>query len=147
MFVQQILSRARARLAAIEVGASITEAALLMTRPQTELLVVCDGGIAVGVITKTDIVAQVAQENFASALAAPLSAIMTRDFLSCRASDSLIQVWSALKQHGLQRVPVLDDARQPVGILYARDALQALLGEAEAEDEMLRDYIQGVGYH
>ncbi len=46
----------------------------------------------------------------------------------------------------VQRVPILDEARRPLGIIYAREALQALLSESEDEDELLRDYISGVGY-
>jgi CBS domain-containing protein len=58
----------------------------------------------------------------------------------------LLDVWSVMRESGLQRVPVLDKARRPLGIIYARDALQALLTESENEDELLRDYISGVGY-
>jgi hypothetical protein len=47
---------------------------------------------------------------------------------------------------GLQRVPILDEARRPLGIIYAREALQALLSESEDNEELLHDYISGVGY-
>ena len=40
----------------------------------------------------------------------------------------------------------IDAARRPIGIVYAREILQALLSEAENEDELLRDYISEVGY-
>ena len=71
---------------------------------------------------------------------------MTRDVTYCRASEFLHDVWSTMKERGLQRIPVLDRARRPIGIIYARDALQVLLGEVENEGELLRDYIMGVGY-
>ena len=32
------------------------------------------------------------------------------------------------------------------GIVYARDALQCLLQEVETDDELVRDFISGVGY-
>jgi hypothetical protein len=51
-----------------------------------------------------------------------------------------------MKESGLKRIPVLDRARRPIGIIYARDALQILLGEVQNEGELLRDYIMGVGY-
>jgi CBS domain-containing protein len=51
-----------------------------------------------------------------------------------------------MRERGLQRVPIVDDGRRPIGIIYAREALQALLSEAENQDELLRDYISGVGY-
>ncbi len=71
---------------------------------------------------------------------------MTRDVAYCRANELLRNVWSVMKERGLQRIPFLDDARSPIGVIYTRDALQNLLGEAENEDELLRDYIAGVGY-
>ena len=52
---------------------------------------------------------------------------------------------SLMRERGLQRVPILDEARRPLGIIYAREALQALLSESENEDELLRDYISGSG--
>ena len=57
-----------------------------------------------------------------------------------------LAAWSMMKERGLQRIPVLDGARSRIGVIYTRDALQNLLGEAENEDELLRDYIAGVGY-
>jgi CBS domain containing-hemolysin-like protein len=51
-----------------------------------------------------------------------------------------------MRQRGLQRVPIVDDGRRPIGIIHVREALQALLSEAENQDELLRDDIAGVGY-
>jgi hypothetical protein len=72
---------------------------------------------------------------------------MTREILSCAVSDRLLDVLVTTRGRGLQRVPVLADARGPLGIVYMRDALQALLQESKIEDEFLRNYIQGLGYH
>ena len=116
-----------------------------MSRPHTDLVVVCDHGDVVGVLTKTDIVGQIGRCT-GSGCTARVDSIMTREVTSCRAYDALLDVWSVMREHGLQRIPVIDEARRPLGIIYARDALQALLTESENEDELLRDYISGVGY-
>ena len=58
MLVEQMLPRARQRLAVIEAVAPVMESAALMYRPHTDLVVVCDRGDMVGVLTKTDIVGQ-----------------------------------------------------------------------------------------
>ena len=71
---------------------------------------------------------------------------MTRDVTYCRATDLLLDIWLVMKECGLQRIPFLDAGRRPIGIIYTRDALQSLPGEAEIENELLRDYIYGVGY-
>ena len=51
-----------------------------------------------------------------------------------------------MRERGLKHVPVVDQASRPVGVLYARDALQRLLEETEAEELLLRDYVLGIGY-
>lgn len=77
---------------------------------------------------------------------AKVESIMTRDVTYCRTHEMLLDVWSVMRERGLQRVPIVDDGRKPIGIIYSREALQALLSEAENQDELLRDYISGVGY-
>lgn len=41
---------------------------------------------------------------------------------------------------GYLRIPIVDQRYSPLGMLYARHALQALLGEVEYEEDLLRDY-------
>ncbi|WP_246671185.1 CBS domain-containing protein [Mesorhizobium sp. 8] len=142
---QEFLPRAIERLAVIEAQAPVREAAALMSRPHTDLIVVCDRGAMVGVLTKTDIVGQIGR-CMGAGCTARVDAIMTRDVTYCRAHELLLDVWSTMRERGLQRVPVLDEGRRPLGIIYAREALQALLSEAENEEELLRDYVSGIGY-
>jgi CBS domain-containing protein len=145
MIVKTILPRALERLAVIEADAPVTAAAALMSKPHTDLVVVCDQGHMVGVVTKTDIVRQIGR-CIGAGCTAGVDSIMTRNVISCLADEKLINVWAVMRERGLQRVPIIDEARRPLGIIYAREALQALLSEAENEDELLRDYVSGVGY-
>ena len=101
-----------------------------MSKPHTDLIVVCDHGDMVGVLAKTDIVGQIGP-----GCTARVDSIMTHDVTYCRTDDVLLEVWSVMRERGLQRVPILDEARRPLGIIYAREALQALLSESEDEDE------------
>ena len=120
MIVKTILPRALERLATIEVGASVKKAVAQMAKPHTDLVVVSNQGEMAGV--------------------------MTRDVTYCQAHEILLDIWSVMKERGLLRIPIIDAARRPIGIVYAREILQALLSEAENEDELLRDYISEVGY-
>jgi CBS domain-containing protein len=146
MFVEQMLLRAHERLAMVDAGALVIEAAGLLSRPHTDIVVVCDceGGM-VGVVTKKDIVGQIGKCN-GKGCAARVDTIMTRDVVCCEPSESLQDVWRAMKESGLQRVPLVDQFRKPVGIIYARDALENLLCEVEDEESLLRDYVMSVGY-
>lgn len=146
MFVEQILPRARGRLVTIGAAASVKEAADAMSRPHTDLVVVCnDAGSMVGVITKTDIVSQISRCG-AEGCRALVDTVMTREVFSCSTSEWLQDVWSAMKARGLQRIPVIDEGGKPIGVLYSRDVLQSLLGEVEGEETLLRDYVMNVGY-
>ena len=146
MFVEQMLPRARERLVTIGGAAPVKDAAELMSKPHTDLVVVCDrDGSMLGVLTKTDIVGQISQ-CIGSGCTARVDTIMTRVVVFCRADQSLQDVWLIMKCRGLQRIPILDENRKPIGIIYARDALQCLLGEVESDEALLRDYVMDVGY-
>ena len=89
------------------------------------------------VLTKTDIVGQIGgctgfrlhgkggQHHDARRHLLP-----AQDTTSCSKS-----VWSVLRERGLQHVPILHQARRPLGVIHARGAMQALLSKSEEEDE------------
>jgi len=146
MFAEQMLPRARERLATIDAAAPVKAAAELMSKPHTDLVVVCgQDGSMVGVLTKTDIVGQIRQ-CIGSGCTATVDTIMTREVVSCRPNESLQDIWSIMKSRGIQRIPILDETGKPVGIIYARDALQCLLSGVEDDEALLRDYVMDVGY-
>ncbi len=146
MLVEQIIPQARERLAIIDAAASVAEAAEITSKLHADLVIVCNAtGSMVGVITKTDIVAQIGRCG-AGGCSARVDTIMTREVFSCRANEWLADVWTALKERSLQRIPVLAEDGEPIGILYSRDVLQSLLGEVEDEEVLLRDYVMNVGY-
>lgn len=146
MFVEKMLPKAHERLVVIEAAATVRRAAQLMSRLQVALIVVTGpNGCMVGVVTKTDLVAQMGRRGD-GACTARVDTIMTRDVLSCRAKELLHDVWSVIKSRGLLRLPVLDIEGKPIGVLYARDVFPILLTEAEDEEKLLRDYVMNVGY-
>lgn len=128
----------------IEADALVKEAAALTSKPHTDLVVVCDHGDMVGGLTKTDIVYQTCCCMGAGCIAR-VDSVMTRHVTYCRTHEILLDLWSVMMARGLQRVRIPDKARRLLGIIYAREALQALPSEVENGDELLRDYISGVG--
>jgi CBS domain-containing protein len=147
MFVKQLLNEARKRLTTIESDALLIHAATALSKPRIELVVVCDPeGRAVGVLTKADIVRRISHCEGATCRA-PAAAAMIREMVCCCPDDRLAEVWDKMKQHGLRHIPIIDAQSYPLGILNARDALNALLTDATHETELLRDYVMNVGYH
>lgn len=146
MFITALLPAAQNRLATVSEDAPLVEAARELARSRINLVVTCrsDATIA-GVITKTDVVRQIGH-CMGAACTKPASAVMTRDVVVCRPSDWLPEVWATMRERGLKHIPVVDDVSRPVGVLYARDALEVLLQETEAQELLLRDYVLGIGY-
>ncbi len=147
MFVNQLLDDARKRLTTVGAEALLIDAARALTASPAELVVVCNSeGAAVGVITKADVVGQITHcQGAACRMVA--AAAMTREVISCRPEDPVSDVWNKMKQHGLRHIPVIDDRSRPLGVINARDTLQALLASAANETDLLRDYVMSVGYH
>jgi CBS domain-containing protein len=103
MLVKQMLPRVRERFAVIEAEAPVREAAYLMSKPHTDLVVVCSHGDMVGVVTKTDIVRQISRCT-GFGCTTRVESVMTRDVTYCRANELLRDVWSVMKERGLPRL-------------------------------------------
>lgn len=52
-----------------------------------------------------------------------------------------------MKDRRLKNIPIVDPEDRPLGVLNARDTLEALLQETEHEHVLLREYVACVGYH
>ncbi|SRR5581483_1449782 len=147
MIVEGILPAARDRLITIGADAPLIAAATLLRDLDDDLVVVSDAdGALAGVITKTDIVRQISHCQGAGCMAAA-SAVMTQAVIYCRPDNLLHEIWLIMKERHLKNVPILDRESRPIGVLNARDALEALLQELEYEEVLLREYVMCVGYH
>jgi CBS domain-containing protein len=145
MFVDGMLPTAREELVTISVDAKLIDAARLLSSG-TDLVVVCDSrGMLQGVITKTDVVRQIAVCQGASCMCS-VSAVMTRDVALCRGEERLPAVSELMKVRRLKNIPVVDGDNRPLGVLTARAVLRALLSDAEHEEAQLVDYVKGIGY-
>lgn len=143
--VNELLPKARERLVMVADDAGLIEVAKLL-QAGADLVIVCDpANVLAGVITKTDIVAQISQYQGANC-GRSAALMMTRDVVLCEPQNLLSDVLARMKARDLKHVPVVDEKSQPLGLLHARDILEVLLSESEYEDALLRDYVMGVGY-
>ena len=146
VLVQHILAAARGRLAVLSRQASVADAAGILVNPATPLVVVCDeDGIAVGVISRTDIVKVIAGARV-DAFNTNLGAMMSASILSCHVDQTLQRVWEIMNARSFRCAPILDHDGRPQGVVHARDLAIALFDEVTHEEELLRDYVLGIGY-
>lgn len=146
MFVERVLPDARARLVTVESHALVTTVAAMLAG-DADLVIVCGAsGVMEGVISKTDLVRLLGQCHLDICMM-PAARAMTSNVVHCHPTDLLQDVWLRMKERGIRHVPVVDRESRPLGLINARDALQALLSESKDEEALLRDYVMGVGYH
>lgn len=146
MLIQHILKTASRRLAIVAPQATVRDVAKLLVNTHIPIVIVCDSsGAALGVVSRTDIIKVLAEAD-AGALDASATTIMTSSMQSCHIDETLQSVWETLGTRSLRCVPILDDSRVPRGVAHARDVARGLLGEVEDEEQLLRNYVLGVGY-
>ena len=146
MLVKHILVPAQKRLAVLSREASIIDAARVLANRDTPLVVVCDGdGVAVGVISSSHVIKVLATAG-ADALRFNAGALMTKPAFSCHVEETLEQIWAVMNSRSLPCAPILDDDGRAQGVLFARDVAVALLDEVNYDEQLLRDYVMGVGY-
>lgn len=144
--IQTILPLAGKRLVTIQDDSPLVEAARLLSEMSANLVVVCShNGRMRGVVTKSDVVKQISYCQGCSCTTM-VADVMTKDVTACHPDQSLYDVWLIMKEKGLKQVPITDPTAEPLGLLYARDALEILIKEAKYEQLLLRDYVMGVGY-
>jgi CBS domain-containing protein len=146
-FIEELLPNARARLSTVGRSADLVEAADLLSNLGREMIVVCDEvGKMVGVVTRTDVVRQ-----FRSSLERPDAAscalTMNTNVVFCYPTDSVSEIWRTMKELRLESMPIVDGSHHPIGLLFVRDALELLMSEIEFEEQMIKDYVMGYGYH
>lgn len=144
--VDRLLPQIRSRLLVVGDDRQLTEAAALLSDDARHMAIVCDSkGTMVGVVTRTDIVRQI-QHCDGCACTTLCAQVMTTSVVSCGPDEMLQDVWTTMKQNRLLCIPVIDSQRRPLGLLFAADALEALLSQVEYEEELLKDYVMCVGY-
>lgn len=119
----------------------------MLTRGRSTLVIVCNaGGTMAGVVSTADVVRQLSHCT-GCGCTETVSHVMTREVISCHPDDELMKVWDTMKRNDLKQIPITNAALMPLGLLYANDVLQVLLNEVEYAEELLREYVMGIGYH
>ena len=149
MLVESVLKATGRRAAVLRPQASVAEAAELLMPGDVQIVVVCDAHAKIaGVVTDSDIVRDLARCRGTERVCAPnISALMSRNVVSCRPQDRVEQILSVMKARGLRRLPVVDEDGAVVGLMTMRDALLQLYEEAKLNETWLKEYFLGVGYH
>ena len=71
----------------------------------------------------------------------PVSAVMTREVVSCRQTDTVVAIMEMMTLGKLRHLPVVEEG-MVVGLISIGDIVKWRVREYEIEQEALRDYIK-----
>ena len=141
MQVRHILHGKGRDVVSIGGGATITEAAKLLTDKRIGALVVKDkNGCLCGIISERDLVHAIARGG-AAALSDHVSQHMTPAPETCVESDTVESVMEVMTRGRFRHVPVLDDQLVLCGMVSIGDVVKTRIAETVNEAAALRDYI------
>lgn len=119
---------------------SVSEAARLMLEQHVGSLVVIEetdnGRVVIGIMTDRDIAVAVVARDF-NAQTLRVADVMSSAPITARAEDSVNDVLSLMRRHGVRRIPVTTEQGVLIGIVTLDDLL-------EIAAEELRDFVQAI---
>lgn len=143
MLIRDILRKKGSHVVTIEPHRTVHEAILsLVANNIGSLLVVGAGHQLVGIFTERDILREVA-ERANQLKDTAVGDVMTRNVIIGVPGDTVDYVMGIMTQNRIRHLPVME-GEELVGIVSIGDVVNTHLHQAQFENRMLRDYIQGV---
>lgn len=140
MTVRAILDLKGHNVVTIHPDVALSEAIRVLTERRIgSVLVMSDSGIE-GILSERDIIHALGSRG-AAALDAPVSSVMTRKVVTCRRADTVAAIMEVMTEQRFRHLPVVEDG-EVVGLISIGDVVKWRVGEYEAEQEALRDYIK-----
>jgi CBS domain-containing protein len=119
-------------VATIDAAADVAQAAVLMRQEHVGDLIVTshrDGStVPVGVITDRDIVVEIVAKAVSPANVR-VGDMLKKDLVSLREDHGLRFALGRMREAGVRRAPVVDEAGRLIGVLTIDDAIDHLAGE------------------
>jgi CBS domain-containing protein len=141
MNVTDLLRRKGTDVSVVPPGATLAEAARMLSTQHIGALVVSSGGGSIdGILSERDIVRRVAERG-APSLDDSVSSAMTAAVRTCGRDDSVEDLMAVMTEHRIRHLPVSTDGRLD-GIVSIGDVVKHRVEALEEERRHLTEYIQ-----
>lgn len=117
---------------------------MLAERRIGAVLITAEDGKPAGILSERDIVRALAARG-AATLEQTAGALMTRDLVTGRPSDTVAEIMAVMTDRRIRHLPILDQQGTLIGLVSIGDIVKARLDDAELEVESLRGYVAGMG--
>lgn len=142
MRIARILESKGSQVVTTGPDTSLGDAVRLLAENRIGAVVVIDDGDPVGIFTERDLLRFMATES-PDFEGTRVSELMTRELITASPTDDVASAMETMRVKHFRHLPVIDDGRM-VGIVSARDVLDALRRSTQEENEHLKTYIFAV---
>ncbi|MDA8326804.1 MAG: CBS domain-containing protein [Nitrospiraceae bacterium] len=142
MKVNELLKLKGQGIISMDSSNTVEDAIKSMNARKISALVITEEGRPVGMFTERDVIRCYVHSGGKDFSGIPLKQAMTGDLIVAEGDEDLNSVMSVMIQENIRHLPVAKDG-SIVGMLSARDVIQAHIGKLKAEIHHLRDYITG----
>ena len=140
--VRDILAVKGSHVLSIGPEATVLDAAVLMNEHKVGSLVVMSGGQLIGIISERDILTRVVVPRL-DAGQALVQDVMTTEVICCQLHTPLEEARGVLKNRRIRHLPVVDDAKQLLGLISIGDLNAYDAHDHEFTIHILQEYIHG----
>ncbi len=121
---------------------TVTDAVKLLSEKRIGTVVVsADGETLDGILSERDIVREMGKRGI-TCLTEPVSVMMTSKLVTCKPSDTAIEVLEVMTNGRFRHLPVMDDGKM-IGLISIGDAVKGRLAELSMEKDALEGMIMG----
>ena len=140
MKVESILKNKGGEIISVSPTDSVMHAVEVLCKYKVGALMVREAsGAIAGVLSERD-VARNLPEFGGDLLDKHVSSIMTANVITCDVHDDIAEVMEVMTSKKIRHLPVLEDGKL-VGVISIGDVVKLKIAEAEAEAEVLKQYI------
>ncbi len=140
MNVDSILKSKGRDVVTIAADATINDAVLLLRRKRIGALVISpNGGKVEGILSERDIIRALGEYG-ARVFDLPVSALMTRNVITCTPADSVSGLMAEMTARRIRHLPVVENGAL-IGIVSIGDVVKCHIDEVEHEASALRQFI------
>ena len=143
MIVSQMLkSKPEMGVISVKPTDTVTEAARLLSTHRIGTVVVsADGETLDGILSERDIVRELGKRG-TGCLTDPVSALMTAKLVTCKPTNTALEVLEMMTEGRFRHLPVMDDGML-IGLISIGDAVKGRLAQLAMEKESLEGMIMG----
>jgi len=129
-------------LISVKPDATVADAAKLLSQNRIGTVVVSeDGATLVGILSERDIVRELGKRG-AGCLGDPVTALMTSELITCKPSNTALEVLEIMTNGRFRHLPV-KDGQEIIGLISIGDAVKGRLAQLAMEKASLEGMIMG----